>query len=337
MNPSILELCAGGGGQALGFEQAGFEHAAVVEYESKFCQTLRYNRPKWDVQHEDIRNFKGAAFKGVELITAGVPCPPFSVAGRQLGADDERDMFPAALEIIAAAKPRAIMFENVPGLATTKFADYRESLFEQIRRLGYEPIGKLIQAADYGVPQLRPRFIILGMSLDDWNRFGWPIPSMDARTVGETLYDLMASNGWEGAAAWAEKANQIAPTVVGGSRLHGGPDLGPTRAKAKWRALGVDGLGIANDAPASDTPFDFIPKLTVRMVARLQSFPDSWEFQGGKTASYRQVGNAFPPVVAAAFATSLRAMLTGTKPRSWEDIQMKLLEPRRKRTPQKIK
>lgn len=328
MSPSVLELCAGGGGQALGFEMAGFEHAAAVEYEAKFCATLSKNRPKWDVQHKDVREFDGSKFRGVDLITAGVPCPPFSVAGKQLGSDDDRDMFPAALEIISNAKPRVIMFENVPGLAAAKFADYRNSLFEKIRALGYEPEGRLIQAADYGVPQLRPRFIILGMKIADWNRFDWPTPTLDAITVGETLVDLMGAEGWKGAVNWSKLANRIAPTVVGGSRLHGGPDLGPTRAKAQWRLLSVDGMGIANSAPPSDTPMDHIPKLTVRMVARIQSFPDSWEFIGGKTAAYRQVGNAFPPLVAKALGTSIRAMLNGkpSRAKKGEAEQMRLLE-----------
>jgi DNA (cytosine-5)-methyltransferase 1 len=327
VNLSVLELCAGGGGQALGFEMAGFDHAAVVEYEAKFCGTLSANRPDWKVHHKDIREFSGSAYQGVDLITAGVPCPPFSVAGKQLGANDERDMFPAALEIIASAKPRAIMFENVPGLAAAKFADYRNDLFQKIRELGYEPEGRLIQAADYGVPQLRPRFIVIGMKIADWNRFAWPIPTLDAKTVGETLVDLMGAEGWKGAKNWAKLANAIAPTLVGGSRLHGGPDLGPTRAKAQWRTLSVDGMGIANSAPPADAPKDHIPKLTLRMAARIQSFPDDWQFFGGKTAAYRQIGNAFPPRVAQALGSAIRAALKGEKRITWDSPeQMRLLE-----------
>ncbi len=328
MSPSVLELCAGGGGQALGFEMAGFEHAAAVEYEAKFCATLIENRSEWNVQHTDIRKFDGSKFRGVDLVTAGVPCPPFSVAGKQLGSDDERDMFPAALEIMASAKPRVIMFENVPGLAAAKFTEYRSSLFEKIRELGYEPEGRLIQAADYGVPQLRPRFIIIGMKIADWNRFEWPTPTLDARTVGETLVDLMEEDGWKGAVSWSKLANRIAPTLVGGSRLHGGPDLGPTRAKAQWRLLGVDGMGIANNPPPADAPLDHVPKLTLKMAARIQSFPDSWKFAGGKTAAYRQIGNAFPPLVAKALGTSISAMLNGKPSRSKKAVaeQMRLLE-----------
>jgi len=117
----------------------------------------------------------------------------------------------------------------------------------------------------------------------------------------------MASRGWPGADAWREKACSIAPTIVGGSLKHGGPDLGPTRAKKAWEALGVDGHGIVDEPPGPD--FVGNPRLTVRMVARLQGFPDSWEISGSKTAAYRQVGNAFPPPVAHAVASKIRLCL----------------------------
>jgi DNA (cytosine-5)-methyltransferase 1 len=124
--------------------------------------------------------------------------------------------------------------------------------------------------------------------------------------------DLMSARGWPGAVAWASRASGIAPTLVGGSKKHGGPDLGPTRAKIQWRVLGVDGMGIANSAPSPEFPLDGLPRLTVRMAARIQGFPDKWEFAGKKTGAYRQIGNAFPPPVAQAVASAIRDTLTGT-------------------------
>jgi DNA (cytosine-5)-methyltransferase 1 len=121
----------------------------------------------------------------------------------------------------------------------------------------------------------------------------------------------MAERGWPGALRWTALANGIAPTIVGGSLKHGGPDLGPTRARAEWLRMSVNGLGIADEAPGPDAPVDFIPKLTIRMVARLQGFPDDWQFVGKKTAQYRQIGNAFPTPVAAAVGHSIYAALTG--------------------------
>lgn len=310
---TALELCAGGGGQALGLELAGFHHAAAVEYEKQFCTTLRKNRPHWNVCETDIRNISGKDYKNVDVVAAGVPCPPFSIAGHQLGADDERDMFPAALKIVADAKPRAVWFENVPGLAAARFSDYRKDLTRQLNRLGYDVDWRILQAADFGVPQLRPRFILVAMKAADMEHFNWPILRVPRMTVGESLLDLMAENGWLGAEAWATQANGIGPTLVGGSKKHGGPDLGPTRAKQQWRTLGVDGLGIADQAPGQEAPIGLTPRLTVRMAARIQSFPDTWEFTGGKTAAYRQVGNAFPPAVARAVGTAIRAALTREK------------------------
>ena len=102
----------------------------------------------------------------------------------------------------------------------------------------------------------------------------------------------MKANGWHGAAKWAKEANSIAPTIVGGSKKHGGPDLGPVRARKAWEALGVDGLGVANEAPAKD--FEGMPRLTPRMIARIQGFPDTWDFGSKKTHACRMIGNAFP-------------------------------------------
>ena len=309
MSVFALELCAGGGGQALGLERAEFDCAGAVEIDSWACETLRQNRPKWNVIGKDLREVNGDDFKGVDLLAAGVPCPPFSVAGKQLGASDERDLFPEALRLITESAPSAVMLENVPGFASAKFRDYRLDLFRKLRRLGYEPDGRLLNASDYGVPQLRPRFIVVALKPEYFPYFAWPMIQPNPPTVGQTIVDLMAANNWPGAIAWASRANRIAPTIVGGSKKHGGPDLGPTRARKQWRELGVDGLGIADNPPSSDFPIDALPRLTVRMVARLQRFPDSWIFAGRKTASYRQIGNALPPNVSFAVARQLRAAL----------------------------
>lgn len=310
MKFTALELCAGGGGQALGLEMAGFKHTAAVEYEAQFCDTLRGNRPDWNVLNKDIRELNAADFTGLDLLAGGVPCPPFSIAGKQLGADDERDMFPTALALIKGAKPRAVLLENVQGLASAKFSDYRKDLELRLFKMGYQPEWRVLQASDFGVPQLRPRFILVGLRPDDAAKFMWPTASIKRRLVGETLLDLMESRGWSGARSWAQQANDIAPTIVGGSKKHGGPDLGPTRAKRQWRELGVDGMGIANEPPDSSFPETALPRLTVRMVARIQGFPDSWSFAGKKTISYRQVGNAFPPPVAEAVGKAIIAAFT---------------------------
>lgn len=292
-----LELCAGGGGQALGLERAGFQHVALVEIDPHACETLRFNRPLWNVIEADINDFDATPYRGIDLLAAGLPCPPFTVAGKQLGKHDERNLFPAALKIIESVQPRAVIIENVRGFLDAIFEDYRQKLKTQLSKLGYESDWELLNARDFGVPQLRPRVVIVAMKKDLWSAFDWQgAPALSPKTVGEVLFPKMSERGWKGARLWGQRANEIAPTIVGGSKKHGGPDLGPTRAKLAWKSLCVDGNGIADHPPHQ--AFVGLPKLTVEMVALLQGFPEEWRFCGRKTNAYRQVGNAFPPPVA---------------------------------------
>jgi len=309
---TALEVCAGAGGQAIGFEQAGIEHVGLLELDKNACATLRLNRPRWNVLQEDLNKFSASDFKGIDVVCGGLPCPPFSVAGKQLGRDDERNLFPSMIRLVREVKPRAVMIENVRGILDAVFEDYRQFVAMELRKLGYEPGWKLMNASDFGVSQLRPRVVFIAIKREYADHFSWPGESTErVKTVGELLYDLIAANGWKNAKPWSKKANEIAPTVVGGSLKHGGPDLGPTRARKAWATLGVDGLGIANEAPARE--FVGMPRLTVRMVARLQGFPDEWHFAGTKTQTYRQVGNAFPPPFARAIAESIRICLTAAR------------------------
>ena len=300
--PTCIEICSGAGGQALGLEMAGFEALAHVENDKHACATLRQNRPGWNVFEGDVREFSAKEFEGVDLLAGGVPCPPFSKAGKQLGSDDERDLFPEALRLVDECKPKAIMLENVRGFLDAVFTDYRMNLKKQLKAMGYDASWHLLNASDYGVPQLRPRVVIIAIRQDLATNFYPPIPLSDgipAPTVGETLGDLMAAN-----------ANEIAPTLVGGSKKHGGADLGPTRARKAWASLGVEGKSLGNSAPMPG--FEGSPRLTLRMTARIQGFPDHWQFAGGKTASYRQIGNAFPPPVAKAVALRIREAIVGS-------------------------
>ena len=295
---SSIEICAGAGGQALGLEMAGFNHVALVEYERDYCNCLSFNRPGWNVLCQDVRQFDGRIYQGqIDLLAGGVPCPPFSVAGRQLGAKDERDLFPEMLRLVDEIKPRAVMIENVRGLLDPVFLNYRNQILTELKSLGYNTHIKLLYASDYGVPQLRPRVVIVGISdrLKDTFEYPTPLTGLET-TVASSISDLMAENGWKGLEEWKLLANHIAPTLVGGSKKHGGPDLGPTRARKAWAELGVDGKGVADEAPQQD--FEGMPRLTTRMLARIQGFQDGWDFGRRKTLACRMIGNAFPPPVA---------------------------------------
>lgn len=308
MAHTSVEFCAGAGGQALGLELAGFVHRLLVDNDAHCCATLRMNRPDWNVVHADMRDVSGKDYLGADLFAAGLPCPPFSVAGKQLGEKDERNLFPEALRLINEIQPKFVLIENVRGFLDPIFADYRTLLRGQLRLLGYKVDWRLMNACDYGVSQLRPRVAIVAAKDDYWPYFRFPEPQTERpETVGSLLKDLMAANGWPLANDWALSANSIAPTIVGGSKKHGGPDLGPTRARQAWLKLGVLGSTIAETAPSSD--FTGSPRLTTRMVARIQGFPDEWQFSGKKTNAYRQVGNAFPPPVARSLGQNISAAI----------------------------
>jgi DNA (cytosine-5)-methyltransferase 1 len=290
-------------------EQAGFRHVALVELDPHACATLRTNRPYWNTVEDDLHAWNATRYRGqVDLFAGGVPCPPFSKAGKQLGPDDERDLFPQALRLIRQCRPLAVMLENVRGLMDDRFASYRAEIDCALTEEGYVPDWRLLQAADFGVPQLRPRTLLVALNPRLVGHWRWPTPATTPPpTVGQALRDEMASRGWSGADAWAALANRIAPTLVGGSKKHDGPDLGPTRARKQWAALGVDGRRVVDRPPGP--AFIGSPSLTVKMTARLQGFPDDWRFAGARTHAYRQVGNAFPPPVARAVGLRLAAAI----------------------------
>jgi len=310
-----IEICAGAGGQALGLEQAGFTHVALVEIDVNACATLRTNRPHWNVIESDVKSFSANSYSNIDLLAGGVPCPPFSVAGKQLGHEDERDLFPEALRLIRECRPKAVMLENVRGIFAPKFDTYRKDIITSLFEMGYISEWELVNTHHYSVPQLRPRAVLVALQEEYAHYFSWPLGVVaPPPTVGQLLYDEMASNGWLGAKEWAEQANGIAPTLVGGSKKHGGADLGPTRARLAWEKLGVNGKSLADAPPEVD--FVGMPRLTVKMAALVQGFPTDWEFCGKKTPAYRQVGNAFPPPVSKAVGGAIvKALLTQGKPK----------------------
>ena len=167
------------------------------------------------------------------------------------------------MELCGRLRPRALLLENVRGLSMSRFGAYRQHVLDRLRELGYVPGWTLLNASDFGVPQLRPRSVLVALQPGDAPWFRWPVPAAQPPpSVGEAVADLMGARGWPGTARWARRARTIAPTIVGGSKKHGGADLGPTRAKRAWAELGVDGLGIADAPPgAADDPA-LTPRLT---------------------------------------------------------------------------
>ncbi|MFD5567175.1 DNA cytosine methyltransferase [Streptomyces cadmiisoli] len=377
-----VEICAGAGGQAVGLHNAGFDHLALVEWDPDAVSTLRANVSGWpgwsperanSLQTMDVKDFLksdiyanlGVGEGDLDLLAGGVPCPPFSLAGKRLGRDDERDLFPAALEIIKALRPKAVMIENVRGILEPPevFIDYRIHILDTLRDMGYAvpemdsllgPAGqdqvmrtvwRRLDASQFGVPQLRPRAILVAIRQDvlveNGVPFVWPerVATGQASVVGSLRKSMKAryldfwdknrdgnpaepgeATGKDRFYEWLIKAKLakdagrvVAPTLVGGSRKHGGADLGPTRAKNSWDAMGVNAMGVANDPDKCDPERDLFrdagPMLTVRQASIIQGFPEEWKFQGKKTARYRQVGNAFPPPVAEAVGRAIAEVL----------------------------
>ncbi|MBC3842203.1 DNA cytosine methyltransferase [Streptacidiphilus sp. 4-A2] len=344
----VVEICAGAGGQSLGLHKAGFQHRLAIELDTNAAATLRHNMARLLMEEDETLSQEEATkrasvivqegdvaspdtwtpedHKDVALLAGGVPCPPFSIAGKQLGAIDERDLFAWAVELCGRVRPKALLLENVRGLSGNRFSAYRQHVLERLHEYGYTGEWRLLQASDYGVSQLRPRFVLVALQQEYAEYFSWPEPEPEkTRPVGDLLRDLMGQDGWKGLDEWVKKANgsdgkSIAPTIVGGSKKHGGADLGPTRAKAAWAALGVDAMGVANEVPGrtwAEPEGVPGPKLTTEMVARIQGWDSGsyrWDFLGRKTTVYRQIGNAFPPPVAEALGLSIaRALRKETK------------------------
>ncbi|MGW2255444.1 DNA cytosine methyltransferase [Kitasatospora sp. NPDC001660] len=387
-----IEICAGAGGQAVGLHHAGFEHHALVELDPHAVKSLgenvrKHRWPGWDTRWSegpdamDVKDLLDSPLLKeldlkpgqLDLLAGGVPCPPFSLAGKKLGADDERDLFPEMLKIVDRLRPKAVMIENVRGILEPPevFIDYRRQILSRLEEYDYivpsideewsakeqdaamQSVWRRLDACDFGVPQLRPRAILVAIHKDYVNgqQFVWPLRiSGKQATVADSLYESMKERcekfwhlnekgkpatgkqrtGEQVFETWLQKATDavsgpsggVAPTLVGGSKKHGGADLGPTRAKKAWAAMGVDANGVANDpkdvTPGRDLFRENGPMLTVEQAAILQGFPRTWDFSGGKTAKYRQVGNAFPPPVAEAIGRAIAAVL---RPDTREDFE----------------
>lgn len=316
-----LEICAGAGGLALGLEQAGFDPVLLLDNRSIACETVRTNRPRWDVRELDVLDFDPVDHQqvyDVHLLSGGLPRvkSPATVA-RTRGDDAELSVLKAAVDLVYGVQPQAVLLENVPDLVRkSDYEPIRKVVGEELRHLGYRFRWHILNAKDYGVPQSREVGLLVAFKGDLMDRFEWPRSQAGARrSVAETLLPSMRGRGWRDAAKWAAQADVIAPTIVGGSWDRGGADLGPTGAKQKWARVGVDGVTVADQVPDADFVWDpnlgragLVP-LTVEQVALLQGFPVDWRIAGRKTARYRQVGNATPPPLARALGEAIGSVL----------------------------
>ncbi|WP_435748743.1 DNA cytosine methyltransferase [Microbacterium sp. PMB16] len=298
------DLLIGAGGMAWGVERAGYSLAFGVDNDPAAIKTVAANRPEWLVLERDICAVTPNEIGELDLIVAGVPAP----SQMQNADNSHNQVIKSCVELLAGARPRAVLLESTVSL---RYASHRALLRwiqERLTDSGFQLDMRVLHASDLGATQRRPRLYIVGLQTAAFASFQWPLPSVRPKTLGTLLRDDMAANGWLGADRWAARANSLAPTIIGGSRRHGGLDLGPSGTKAAWWRLGVDPTSIADNAPNRDDPVELAPRLTLQMLARIQGMAD-WRIWGTKGQQGRLIASATPPIVAESLATSVAMAL----------------------------
>ncbi len=324
-----IELFAGAGGLALGLEKAGFSHVLLNEIDHDACATLRNNRKEWNVAEQDIREMSFTAFRGnVDFLSGGFPCQAFSYAGKQGGFNDTRGtLFFELARAVDEVRPKVFMGENVRGLSVHDNGRTLETIKNTIKELGYtlvEP--RVLKAILYQVPQKRERLILIAIRNDIANRvtFKWPAPYHRIMTLRDAFYkgelydtDVPKSDGQKYppkkqkvmelvpmGGYWRDLPVEVQKEYMGGSfKLEGGKT-------GMARRLSLDEPCLTlTCAPAQKQterchPIETRP-LTVREYARIQTFPDDWNFEGTLSSQYRQIGNAVPVNLAYAIGRSL--------------------------------
>ncbi|AXE86188.1 DNA cytosine methyltransferase [Streptomyces sp. Go-475] len=319
---TFVDVCSGAGGLALGLEQAGFEPRLLLDDDDLAVRTLRTNRPHWNVLHTDLLDFDPAEHPvsyDVDLLAAGLPRVKSSATVGRTDSRTEVRLLEAAVYLVHAIRPRAVLIENVPGLAhSDEYQQFRDFARAELSHLGYEFSWFVVNAVDFGVPQNRKQGVLVAVERHRAKAFRPPTPTVqEPKTVGAALGPSMASRGWQDAARWAAQADRPAPTLVGGSKNRGGADLGPTGAKRTWETMGVNAHTLGDEVPGPEFLWDpelgreNMVKITAEQAALLQAFPESWAITGLKTARYRQIGQATPPPVGEALGRAFAEALDG--------------------------
>lgn len=327
-NYTLVELFAGAGGLALGLERAGFKSLLLNEIDRHACDTLRFNRPEWNVCQSDISEVDFAKYRGADVVSGGFPCQAFSYAGKKLGFEDTRGtLFFEFARSIKEIKPKVFIAENVRGLLNHEGGRTLEAIKNVIAELGYTLIEpRVLKAIFYRVPQKRERLFLIGVRNDLADRFvfRWPSPFKRILTVKDALKagelyesDVPTSPGQK----YPEKKKQILDLIPPGGYWRDLPDELQREYMQKSYFLGGGKTGMARRlswdepsltltcAPAQKQTERCHPEetrpLTVREYARIQTFPDNWVFSGPLSAQYKQIGNAVPVNLATAVAKSV--------------------------------
>lgn len=315
-----LSLFSGGGGLDLGFHRAGYEHVASFEVLKAAANTISTAHPEWTVlagEQGDVRTVSWEQYsKKVDVLHGGPPCQPFSAAGWQKGPSDLRDRWPALINAIQTVKPEAFVAENVPALATSKFASYVETTITGPLDKEYHIRVFQLRAEHFGVPQVRRRLFFVGFrSKEKADSFAPPTGVLDVTSA----LQANSGDGQHRGARWALGLadiglDDLAPTIRSGltGAHHTTSVLNSSGSQSKWAALHIWPNGVARDRPSAralPTP-EGRHRMCVEEVALLQGFPPDWVFGGAVYMAIGQIGNAVPPPMAYAVATAVRSALS---------------------------
>lgn len=323
-----IELFAGAGGLALGMEKAGFEHVMLNEIDHDACMTLRNNRPGWKIEEGDIRKFSFKQYEGVDFLSGGFPCQAFSYAGKQGGFKDTRGtLFFELARAVQEVRPKVFMGENVKGLMAHDGGRTLDTIKNVIRELGYTLVSpKVLRAIKYRVPQKRERLIIIAIRNDiaEKVQFYWPAPYHRIMTLKDAFYkgdlyntDVPLSDGQKYPSKkqkvmemvpmggyWRDLPIEVQKEYMGGSFYLGGGKTGMARRLSLYEPSLTLTCAPAQKQTERCHPIETRP-LTVREYARVQTFPDEWQFTGSLSSQYKQIGNAVPVNLAYAIGRSL--------------------------------
>ncbi len=320
-----LSLFSGGGGLDLGFERAGFRHVASFDTLDAAGDTLRANRPLWEVHSGadgDVHQIDWRPYRGeLAVLHGGPPCQPFSVAGRQRGSEDVRNMLPEFVRAVQEAEPLAFVCENVPALAGPKFAPYLQEAFLEPLGRSYRITTFKLSAHDFGVPQLRHRIFFVGFADPEHaSRFSAPAATYRADHLARTLqpqvtaWTLEPTTGARAALGLADIGyDGLAPTLrstLTGPR-HTTSILSSVSAQCSWAKLEIWPNGVARSrAAAARFPTENGHlRLAVADCALLQGFPSWWQFEGATYMALGQIGNSVAPPMAYRLALSVARAL----------------------------
>ena len=324
-----VELFAGAGGLALGMEKAGFDHLLLNEFDHSACETLRHNRPNWNVVEGDIHDIDFTPYRdSIDFLSGGFPCQAFSYAGKRLGFEETRGtLFFELARAVKEIHPKVFMGENVKGLLEHDGGKTMETIKNVISELGYTLIKpRILKALQYDVPQKRERIILIAIRNDiaPFVDFKWPDVSSEVRTLRDAFYkgnlydtDVPESEGQQYPESkkrimnlvpeggdWRDLPEDVAKEYLKGSFYLGGGKTGMARRLAMDEPSLTLTCAPAQKQTERCHPFETRP-LSVREYARIQTFPDSWEFKGNLTSKYKQIGNAVPVNLAWAIGRSL--------------------------------